>query len=395
MWLELISALTYALPRTPNTQPGVPLDPRVLPFTQRQEIHVDLVESEYFADLAQWFTPEISQKYLEGRKYILALEKGQQPPPAATPANPADPAAAGAAAGPATDPAAEETIEGPTKDGWVVEIRGYHYFNGNPQTSGRTHVLNTLLRRLETGVVRLPGDPDEGREPPEFTMKELGIMFPTLILDDRIDLNYKIANPLFMAAADAGGAGGMGAGGMGAGGMAPGGMAPGGMMPGGMMPGMMPGGKGGPGGFGGQGAGKTPAKGGAADKGKGKNEPPPEPESFDAPRYAFTIQFVWQPVPLSKRLQLKREAAEKLRAEREAAIAAGQPVPGVAGDPAAAGAPAANPAAPNPAAANPAAPNPAAANPAAANPAAPNPAANPAAPNPAAPNPAAANPAQP
>ncbi len=399
MWLELISALTYALPRTPNTQPGVPLDPRVLPFTQRQEIHVDLVESEYFADLAQWFTPEISQKYLEGRKYILALEKGQQPPPAAAPANPADPAAAAAAGGgaaPAADPAAEETVEGPTKDGWVVEIRGYHYYNGNPQTSGRTHVLNTLLRRLETGVVRLPGDPDENREPPEFTMKELGIMFPTLILDDRIDLNYKIANPLFAATADAGGAGGM------PGGMAPGGM-PGGMAPGGMMPGMMPGGKGGPGGLGGTGfgapgAGKAPGKG-ATEKGKGKNEPPPEPESFDAPRYAFTIQFVWQPVPLSKRLQLKREAAEKLRAEREAAIAAGQPVPGAPAD-AAAGLPAnpagVNPAAGVPAAANPAVPNPAVPNPAAANPAAPNPAApNPAVPNPAVPNPAAANPAVP
>ena len=412
MWLELISALTYALPRTPNTQPGVPLDPRVLPFSQRQEIHVDHVESEYFADLAQWFSPEITQKYLEGRRYILALEKGQQPAPAANPAapaNPADPAAAAAAG--AAPAAEEETVEGPTKDGWVVEIRGYHYFNGNPQTSGRTHVLNTLLRRLETGVVRLPGDPDEGREPPEFTMKELGIMFPTLILDDRIDLNYKIPNPLFAVTAEAGGAGAMGAGGM------PGGMAPGGLGAGGMMPGMMPGGKGGPGAgtmgaFGGPGAGKAPGKG-PAEKGKGKNEPPPEPESFDAPRYAFTIQFVWQPVPLSKRLQLKREAAEKLRAEREAAIAAGQPVPGdaAAGQQGNAPAPvnpagnavpaAANPAAPNPAAANPAAPNPAAANPAAANPAVPNPAApnpaaaNPAVPNPAVPNPAAANPAAP
>ena len=402
MWLELISALTYALPRTPNTQPGVPLDPRVLPFSQRQEIHVDHVESEYFADLAQWFSPEITQKYLEGRRYILALEKGQQPAPAANPAapaNPADPAAAAAAG--AAPAAEEETVEGPTKDGWVVEIRGYHYFNGNPQTSGRTHVLNTLLRRLETGVVRLPGDPDEGREPPEFTMKELGIMFPTLILDDRIDLNYKIPNPLFAVTAEAGGAGAMGAGGM------PGGMAPGGLGAGGMMPGMMPGGKGGPGAgtmgaFGGPGAGKAPGKG-PAEKGKGKNDPPPEPESFDAPRYAFTIQFVWQPVPLSKRLQLKREAAEKLRAEREAAIAAGQPVPGdaAAGQQGNAPAPvnpagnavpaAANPAAPNPAAANPAAPNPAAPNPAAANPAA----ANPAVPNPAAPNPAAANPAVP
>jgi hypothetical protein len=286
----------------------------------------------------------------------------------------------------------------------VVEIRGYHYFNGNPQTSGRTHVLNTLLRRLETGVVRLPGDPDEAREPPEFTMKELGIMFPTLILDDRIDLNYKIPNPLFAATAESGGAGGLAGGGM-----MPGGMAPGGLGPGGMMPGMMPGGKGGagaaPGAFGGPGAGKTSGKG-AADKGKGKNEPPPEPESFDAPRYAFTIQFVWQPVPLSKRLELKREAAEKLRAEREAAIAAGQPVPGVAGDTAAAppgNAPAvANPAAPNPAVPNPAVPNPAVPNPAGANPAVPNPAvpnpnvANPNVANPpAAANPAAAQPAQP
>ncbi|MFM7072523.1 MAG: pilus assembly protein PilM [Planctomycetota bacterium] len=391
MWLELISALTYALPRTPNTQPGVPLDPRVLPFTQRQEIHVDLVESEYFADLAQWFTPEISKKYLEGRRYILALEKGQQPPPAANPANPADPAAA-AGAGPTPDAAAEETVEGPTKDGWVVEIRGYHYFNGNPQTSGRTHVLNTLLRRLETGAVRLPGDPDENREPPEFTMKELGIMFPTLILDDRIDLNYKIPNPLFAATADGGGPGGMAPGGMG-----PAGMAPGGMGPGGMMPGMMPGGKGGPGagtlgGFGGPGAGKGPGKG-AADKGKGKNDAPAEPESYDAPRYAFTIQFVWQPVPLSKRLLLKREAAEKLRAEREAALASGQPLPGDA-----AAQPGNAPAGVNPAAPAPAVPNPAGGNPAVPNPAVPNPAAaaNPAVPNPAAAaNPAAANPAQP
>ncbi|MFO0820577.1 MAG: pilus assembly protein PilM [Pirellulales bacterium] len=407
MWLELVSTLTYALPRTENVQPGVPPDPKVVPFTARKEIHVDFIESEYFKDLTLWFTPQIRDKYLEGKRYIEALEKGQAPPPAQPGADAAaavpgaapgvPPAAPAATSTAATDPAAAE-LKGPEKEGWVVELRGYHYYNGDPRTSGRTHVLNTLLRSLEKLQITLPGELLNG-EPVTFTMQERGVLFPTLIMDDKIDLNYRIPNPLFDAS--------MSGDGTGAAGMAAG-MAPGMGM--GMGPGKGSGFGGGGLGGGGLGGGKAGAKGKDKDKAKDREEP----ESYEAPRYQFTIQFVWQPMPLTKRLQMKAEQLAKAKADRDAAMAAGgvpgtipapgaaapgaavpgvaAPVPGAPAVPAPAAAP--GPAAPGPAAPGPAAPGPAAPGPAAPGPAAPGPAApGPAAPGPAAPGPAAPGPA--
>ena len=68
---------------------------------------------------------------------------------------------------------------------------------------------------------------------------------------------------------------------------------------------------------------------------------------------------------------LRTNDREVVRPALEAAIAAGQPVPGAPADAAGAAGLPANPAVPNPAVPNPAVPNPAAANPAAANPAQP------------------------
>ncbi len=356
MWLELVSTLTYALPRTENVQPGVPPDPKVVPFTARKEIHVDFIESEYFKDLTMWFTPQIRDKYLEGKRYIEALEKGQAPPPAqpgadaaaAAPgvpgapgvppgAAPGVPPAAAAPGVPGADAAATE-IKGPEKEGWVVELRGYHYYNGDPRTSGRTHVLNTLLRSLEKLQITLPGELVNG-EPVTFTMQERGVLFPTLIMDDKIDLNYRIPNPLFDASLSGDGTGN-------AAGMAAG-MAPG------MGPGRGSGGGFGGGGLGGGGLGGGKAGGKGKDKDKAKDRE--EPESYEAPRYQFTIQFVWQPMPLTKRLQMKVEQLAKAKAERDAALAAGaglpaqNPVPGVAAPAPGAAVPGA-PVAPGPAA---------------------------------------------
>jgi len=366
MWLELLSTISKALPRTPGLQPGLPPDPLKVPFTARQELYVEYVESEYIKDLKTWYSPQVKEKYLEGKAFITALQAGRDvvaetptestPPPGTVPAAPGtppgaapgtSPAAPGApanapGAGPAapgtapatpgvptppgTAPAAatgtgtagaakgaapDSEDPGPQKEGWVIELKGYHYFNADKRKSGRTHLLKTLLAQLESGSIALPIDPTgESKQLALFTMKELGIAYPTLIRDEPIKLNYTIPNKNRQDATDSGDS------------------TTGGGLVGGPGAASGPGALGGPGTLGGTG----PAAGASGDKkgGAKKKDEVEEPEFFEAPRYDFTIQFVWQPVPLSQRLRLQQE--------KEKSQAAGA-TPGV---------PVANPAAANP-----------------------------------------------
>ena len=54
-WLEMLKTVNSALPQTPGVQPGEIPDVAKLPFDQRQEIHVDQVEVQYFEQSETWF----------------------------------------------------------------------------------------------------------------------------------------------------------------------------------------------------------------------------------------------------------------------------------------------------------------------------------------------------
>ncbi|MCA9155084.1 MAG: pilus assembly protein PilM [Planctomycetales bacterium] len=304
-WLELLKAVNESLPHNPEFGPGHRY-PNDYPYTKRPELYVDYVESKYFDDLSTYFTDEVKKKYLEGYGAIKEREKAlaeNQPVPPVTPpadgqpvdgAPPADGSAPDGTTGEAVAAdgtadanaaAAEAEVTWPTGPGWVIELKGHHYFNGDPRTWGATHVRNTLLWNLEKGTVALPVP---GSEPVEFTMKEMGIGFPLIAVSSEIDQKHTIKNPEAEQSAQmAGGPGGFG--------MPPGAQGPGAQLPGARL------------------SGSATLPGGAA------GDPPKEvPLSFKAPKYDFVVQFCWQETLLTKRLDERKKLEEEQNPTTEA-----------------------------------------------------------------------------
>ena len=64
-WLEMLKTVNSALPQTPGVQPGEIPDVNKIPFDQRQEIHVEQLEVQYFDTVEKWFSDVIKNKYID------------------------------------------------------------------------------------------------------------------------------------------------------------------------------------------------------------------------------------------------------------------------------------------------------------------------------------------
>ncbi len=377
LWLEVMLAINQSLPAmVDGLDPKAPTpDVKKLPFVKRKDLKIEWIETQFYPELSNWFNSAVKTKYLELNP-DLANQPPPPPDPSAAPADPnADPSAA--PADPNADPNAVAAdpnamppdasgmppdaaygspdggmpggygeggygmdgstgfvpttdvsgiaLTGPTGPGWVIEIRGHHFYNdtADRKNSGAEHVKKTLIRNLEHGSVTVPQGP--GLPVRRFTMKELGIGYVILAVNPPLK-EVPIPNPNYVQPLDPAAAGGFGApagGGFGA-------------LP--AAPPMPPNG------------GPAPAK-----------DPADNLPYFKVKVYEFVVQFVWQEKPMALRLEeiekKKAEAEAKAKAAAEAAAAGGE-------------APAAPPPPPPPAAAPPAAEAPAAEPPAAAPPAA-------------------------
>ena len=347
MWMEVLKAINSSLPPMDPTgkivKPGdPPPDPQKLPFVKRQDLKVEYIESQFYPDLSVWFSNEVKRKYLELNSQLVggaatapgsaapsatnatppAAGTPASTPPSSTPPSSTPPSAAGstppgvpsstppgagnvppgAAGVPSSSmpgstggggaaPAASQAdvsgvaLEGPKGPGWVIEIKGHHFFNdpANRRAAGPAHLRNTLLRNLEQGWIDVPAGP--GRPPERFTHKELGIGFAILALDPPIR-EFIIPNPNAEPMTSDGSSGSA---------------------------------FGGPMDFGG--GAKLPGK---ADAKEDPNNPP----VYKVPRYDFIVQFCWQEKPLGIRLaerELKRKELEALQAANPAAPAAPPP----------------------------------------------------------------------
>jgi type IV pilus assembly protein PilM len=279
-WLELLAAIDAAQPRDPRYEAGTIPDPMEVPFKDRMDLYIESVESEYYPDLSVWFTEDVKKKLVEEQTRLRALEEQAAAPSAApadgssevpptsgtgttAPAAPLGNAAAatnppGVGAAGTQGPVAGE-IPGPTGAGWVIEIRGHHFHNGDPRIEGGTagtYVRNTLVRQLRKGQVLLPTEP--GADPILFDMEELGIGYVVLTYESKLDRGYRIDNPAYV--------------------------------------------------------GEAQQSGFSGDKEK---EPPKAennveddiPASFEAPRCDFVVQFCWQETTMSERLKKREQAA--------------------------------------------------------------------------------------
>jgi type IV pilus assembly protein PilM len=327
LWLELLKAVNQALPRDEDFQPGRIPNVKDKPFTQRKNVNIEYLESEYFPDLSKWFDESVKLRYAQT---LDAIDETKPNVPAADPAAdpagqvpgvPGQPGVPGVQPGVpgvqpgvpgvqpgvpgqpgvAGQPGQVPEITGPTGPGWVLEMNGYHFFNEDPKTGGATYVRNVLLKALESTEVELPvGD---GRTE-IFTMKELGIGYAILLPNDELNKRWQEPNPNYEGGAvsqPGGGIPGMDSG-------------PPGADFGGGIPGMPDDGLGG--GVPGLPAGQKPSE----------DEGPVEPPTLPAPKYTFTVQFCWQERLLSERLEqrrLEREAEQQLKEQQ---ANQGQPV---------------------------------------------------------------------
>lgn len=307
LWLEMIRAVNKALPQTPGLAPNQIPDPMELPISQRQELHIEYIETQYFDDLSTWFTETVKTKYLDELQR-LEEQEGNSADPTATPDDAS--AAADGPAAPAEDEYADDPYAddeyaddeyaddaaadgegglGPSGPGWVIEMKGYHYFNDDIQTWGGTHVRDTFLKNLREQTVTLPKGPGEGDE--TFTMEELGIGFGILAQETPI-VDAQVPNPYYEPPPRA---------------EAPE-MGPDGMTP--LAPAA---------------AAETPA----ATPEEEEPSEPLAPPFYSVRKYSFIVQFCWQEKLLSERLQAREE---KARLEAEAAAAAADGVDPVDSD---------------------------------------------------------------
>ncbi len=276
VWLELFRAINAALPRD-ETYKGAPTDirdPKVYPYFERKELHIEHIESQFFAETGNWFTPGVQKRWKEG------LSPGRRRRD-----EPTEETAEDAAAEPAVEISEDQLVdadgnpvEPPSGPGWIIEIKGYHYHNKSstqPQGWGPTYLSNTLLKNLREGKVRLPIEAPKDGKPPatsEFTMEELGISFPILAKTSSINRAYRVPNPDYIPPATAEGEGGPGA----------------------------------PG---------TTFGEGSTTSNRPVKEDPDNPQYFAAPRYDFVIQFCWHQKRLSERLAAREEERKRLEAE--------------------------------------------------------------------------------
>ena len=315
LWMELLKTIDAALPWTPNVDPRTYVDYQTVALDERDELHIDYVESEYFSDLQDWFgNSTVQTKYTELQLELAATrataatraaaqaatEEGQKPEgesdggldsessnessseasnESSSESGNESSSESGSSDGGAEGGSLEAEGEGPQEGGWVIELKGYHYHNADIRSHGAIHVRNTLMRNLEEATVELPVDKTGRTE--SFTMKEMGISFPVLF-DDGPPRPERFLNPDYQ-----------------------------GRPPEDEEEEEEEQGGGFSGGFG-------------AKKSKKKAETSDEVERdadgnemfFDVKKYTFTVQFCWQQQRLSERLA-KRAADRK--AEQEAA----------------------------------------------------------------------------
>ncbi len=280
MLLELHKAIEASLNRNPALADKTPVE---LPYSDRKDFHITRIEQKFETDLTRWTSPELLTNYKEGVSTRRQLLKS---------------------------PDADKEVPDPSPlvgAGWVVELRGHHYFNGHRGEEGEAHVLKYMIEFLENGRIEIPNEkPDE--KPLTFSLRELGIRLPVVITAPPADTNHRIANPAYAKrliklgyAAPASSSSTMDGGMSGSSGKGMGGMSGPGSMGGMSGPGGMAG-PGGPGGIGDNFDNPGGGSGGGLAGGLGR---PPEklldedgkeiPPFFLAPKCSFVVQFAWQP----------------------------------------------------------------------------------------------------
>lgn len=265
---ELYAAIDAALPDEPDVEQG---EISRRPYPERRRIYVEFIDSSYVPELSEWWTVEVQKFYLENFSgQADDADAGEEDGEAGAEGE-ASAAAAGEASAAAAQPVAgaspefagggygseEQLVPGPNGPGWVIRIRGHHFFNSDIRNRKAQYVRNTLIKALEDGELELPNGPNRGAS--TVSMKELGIMFPMLLRSEEDFQNRaSVPNPNYDEMAVLA---------------------------------------------------QIEEAQRAVDEGRQPDESAEaiEEEFVLVPKYSFTVQFYWQEKPLSQRLEAQQQ----------------------------------------------------------------------------------------
>jgi type IV pilus assembly protein PilM len=165
--LDMLRALESLLPRDPPGRPAPnPAD--------RNELHIESLDMQYFPDLATWFAA--AKRQWEETHSV----GGTAAAPPAAPAPPAE----GAEPPPAEAAPAQVGPKGP---GWVVQIRGHHFHNEDRHKpeEGEQFLRSSLVQALlgKGDDVLVSAGPWAGRKVP---VSDLGIGHPIIMESPKV-----------------------------------------------------------------------------------------------------------------------------------------------------------------------------------------------------------------
>ena len=303
LWIELLKTVNSVLPQEQANW----RDPDKIKFGDRPDFYIESIDNAYFEDLNDWWT-KVSEDHEKGLAFIkrnrqlwidgiqrntsfvannqefvdqmIALQTIAAEEAAANAAtnntgnNTGNDGGAGVGGAGEGDAATATAAGGPTASGWVLQLKGYHFFNNDRETGDISHVHMALLERLRQSTIDLPiaavDDLNTEFTIEQFTMDEMGISHIVLV-------DSKENGEVIIGGANAGvaeGDPGGGTSGMGALG-------------------------------GGTGAGALD------DAVNDNNETTDEIVTFKAKKYSFVVQFCWVPTEPIKRLAAQQLAAQQ------------------------------------------------------------------------------------
>jgi type IV pilus assembly protein PilM len=319
LWIELLKTVNSVLPQEQTNW----RDPDQIKFSDRPDFYIESIDNSYFEDLNDWWT-KVAANHEEGLNFVkknrrawidgiqtnadfVANNQEFVDQMIALQTTAAEEAAANAAtnntgndggAGGAEDaggPAATTTVGGgPTGAGWVIQLKGYHFFNNDRETGDISHVHMALLERLRQSTTDLPITVVDDQETKvtieQFTMKEMGISRIVLVSSEE-NGEVIIGGANGGAAEDALGGDTSDMGGLGGGGE---------------------------------------TSGGVSDN----NENTEEVVIYKAKKYSFIVQFCWVPTEPTKRFDAQQLVAKQAQDAIDAAkAAAGGPTENPGTDP--------------------------------------------------------------
>ncbi|TWU01109.1 type IV pilus assembly protein PilM [Stieleria varia] len=247
-WMEVIDAINQLIPRF-ETPDGKPLKNHV----DRKDFYITQFDTKFYEDLkTDWYTELLASRFKNEMTDWYTV-KGKPLP--------AEPL--------------ETLYPGPEGKGWVIELRGYHYYNSEDRIGerGSDHVRKYFTNAFFEGEIQLP-DPRDPAKKITFTPQQFGFSYP-LMLNVVEPVKVKVENPDFDPD----------------------------LVKSGVAAGM---------------------RGMAAQSGQDKD--PAKQQYLEVPRHDFVFQLVWQPNLFSERVKVLEEeaaaAAEAAEAEKAAQAAA-------------------------------------------------------------------------